>query len=235
MNYKHKTYEVIGALLARQSTLSIELARNPSIWNPHISPVILRSMTDALITVSWLMKDNYEEKAEGFIKYGLGKEKVLIEHYKAEKTEDDDFKEQYEQMIQYREDWLNGQRYDFLTEVDTSSSWAGVGTRKMAFESNCESLYKFAYEPYSSASHNTWQHISKFNLKHCSNPLHKKHKIPIVPDISSDINYLFNSAKYLSKTFEAVDNKFDLEVETPDPYQLIYDYLYRPIDENKDK
>lgn len=224
-NYSNEIYEVIGALLSRQSTLSIELANNPNIWNPHIAPIILRSMTDALITISWLMKDNYAEKAENFIKYGLGREKLFIEHYKSEIVDNDDFKEQYEELIKIKEFWLNEQRYDFLTEVDISSSWAGTSTRKMAQEANCENLYKFAYEPYCSTAHNTWQHISIFNLKKCRNPLHKNHKVPVIHKLSPDISFLLNSAKYLSRSNDVIDKVFELSIDAVDPYEFVFNYL----------
>lgn len=225
--YNHEIFEVIGGLMARQGTLAIEFAKNPSIWNIHIAPIILRSMTDALITISWMMINNFEEKAQTYIKYGLGREKLLIEHYKdiMSKELDEELKEQYEDIVEFRKAWLEAQRYDFLTDVDISSSWSGVGTRTMAQESDCENLYKFAYEPYSSTAHNTWQHINMYNLKTCKNPLHKHHKIPSIPELTTDINFLINASKYLTRSFEAIDNCFTLEIDSKCPYDFIMDYL----------
>ena len=48
--YEKHTHEAIGGLLSRQATLSIELAKAPSMWNGHIAPLILRCMTDVYIT-----------------------------------------------------------------------------------------------------------------------------------------------------------------------------------------
>lgn len=53
--YDSETYEVIGGLLARQATLATQFAMAPQIWNGHIAPLILRSMTDAHITLAWIL------------------------------------------------------------------------------------------------------------------------------------------------------------------------------------
>ena len=49
---KLDAYSVIGGLLARQVTLSIELARSPNTWNGHSAPLFLRAMTDLHIALS---------------------------------------------------------------------------------------------------------------------------------------------------------------------------------------
>jgi hypothetical protein len=184
-------YEVIGGLLARQATLSIQLADNPMIWNPHIAPIILRSMTDAHITIAWILADNFEERAREYILYGLGQEKKLVEHYKIELENDPDL-QKIQSQIEIREKWIESQRYPFLTEVNLGS-WSGTNTRNMSIEADCESLYKFAYEPFSAVAHNMWQHISKFNLKRCTNPLHKYHQVPTISDVPLSEEYVYST------------------------------------------
>ena len=197
--YNSETYEAIGGLLSRQVTLSINLARSPKIWNGHIAPLILRSMTDAHITLAWILLDP-DERAENYILYGLGQEKLYIEHLKREASDD----KRFQRMIQLRESWLNSQRADFLTEVNVGN-WAGLDTRKMAAEANCSGLYKFAYTPFSGVSHNMWHHISKYNLIPCKNPLHKYHKVADILEVGSDPDYVYRSAKYVDRSFEAFD------------------------------
>ena len=55
--FEKNIHEAIGGLLARQATLAIELARSPMIWNGNVAPLILRCMTDAYITFSWILED----------------------------------------------------------------------------------------------------------------------------------------------------------------------------------
>ncbi len=210
--YESETYEAIGGLMARQATLSIQLALSPSIWNGHIAPLILRCMTDAHITLAWILNDP-APRAKQYILYGLGQEKLQIEHLKADTDQDD---ERIRQMVEMKEEWLNSQRRDFMTEVNVGN-WSGLNTRQMAQESDCEGLYKFAYTPFSGVAHNMWQHVSLYNLKPCSNPLHKYHKVPSILDVPADPDFVYRSAKYLDRTYEAIDEKYSLKIETKMP------------------
>lgn len=53
-----EAYSVIGALLSRQVTLAIQLARSPASWNGHSAPLYLRAQTDLHITLSWIIGVN---------------------------------------------------------------------------------------------------------------------------------------------------------------------------------
>jgi len=78
--FKSQQATVIGALIARQCYLSVKLCRNPDIWEWNIGPLILRSMTDCYITLAWILKDP-DLRSKQYIGYGLGQEKLNIEHY----------------------------------------------------------------------------------------------------------------------------------------------------------
>ena len=80
-------HEVVGSLLARQVTLATQLAKAPSIWNGHVAPLILRTMTDVYINLAWIFIDPID-RARKFILYGLGQEKLEIEHRKAQMEAD---------------------------------------------------------------------------------------------------------------------------------------------------
>jgi hypothetical protein len=229
--YNTETYEAIGGLLSRQVTLSINLASSPQIWNGHIAPLILRTMTDAHITLAWILLDP-DERAKKYILYGLGQEKLYIENLKSEAHDEDDL---IKRMIEVRESWLNSQRADFLTEVNVGS-WAGLNTREMASEADCQGLYKFAYTPFSGVAHNMWQHISKYNLVPCRNPLHKYHQVPDILEPPTDLDYVYRSAKYVDRSFEAFDKKYNLDITTPLPHDWFveeYKKLYKkPVEDN---
>lgn len=227
--YDKEIYEVIGGLLARQATLSMLLASSPYIWNGHIAPIILRVMTDAHITLAWILK-NPSDRVKRYIFYGLGQEKLFIEHLKESLAENDD--EDIKKMIEYKEEWLESQRREFLTEVNVGS-WSGLGTREMAIEADCESLYKYAYAPFSGATHNMWQHISRFNLKFCKNPLHKYHKIPSVDRAPLDPDYLYRSAKYVDKSFALIDQTFGLTIDAPMPHDWFIEEFDKLLEQKK--
>lgn len=214
----HEMHEVIGALLARQVTLATQLAQAPSIWNGHIAPLILRTMTDAYINLAWIFIEPLD-RARKFILHGLGQEKLEIEHGKAQlEANGKDVKSDF--LIKFKEDWLNSQRFEFLTEVNIGS-WSGIDTRKMAEEAGCIDLYRYAYTPFSTATHNMWHHVSRYNLGICPNPLHRFHKIPIDPSVDIDPDYLYRAAKYVAKTFHLFDEKTGIEYSGPSAFELL--------------
>ena len=116
---KRHVHEVVGGLLARQATLAAELASNPSIWNAHSAPLFLRSMVENCITIAWILKSP-DERAKQFIAYGLGQENLLLEQAKASLRETGSDPDT-DPNIGSWEQWLNGQRYTFLTEVNVGS------------------------------------------------------------------------------------------------------------------
>ncbi len=212
-------YEVIGALLARQVTLTTQLVNAPTIWNGHIAPLILRTMTDTYITLAWIFCDPLD-RAQKFILHGLGQEKLQIEHRKAD-LESRGINAEEDLLVQAKEAWLNSQRYSFLTEVNIGS-WSGIDTRKMAQEAGCIELYNYAYAPFSAATHSMWHHISRYNLVTCSNPLHGYHHTPVdTPVDAVDPDYFYRAAKYVEKSFNLFDEKTGIQVNVPSSFQAL--------------
>ncbi len=213
-----ESYEVVGALLARQVTLASHFARVPDLWNPHIAPMFFRVMVDVYINLTWIL-DDVHERARKFILFGLGQLKLTLEHRRAEllsdrQNPDDD------QLIQAMESWINAQRYEFLVEVDVGH-WADINTRTMAEQADCLDIYRYAYTPFSAAVHSMWSHIGIWNLKECENPLHKFHKVPDDSDLPPDVDFLIKAAKYVSKSFRKFDSSLGIESTVPDGYELL--------------
>lgn len=201
---EHEIYEVLGALMARQVVLTLELASNPPIWNEHVAPLLLRSMVDCHINFAWIFNDPLE-RSRLFIEYGLGQEKLQLEHLKAKIVAEGGDSENSE-SLKLRESWIEWQKYTYLTEV-TIGNWSGIDARKMAEEAACLDIYNSFYQAYSSATHNTWNHIGKFNIKVCKNPLHKYHFIPQIDFLEPNIRFALDAASILQKTFELFDRK----------------------------
>jgi len=224
---KNEIHEVVGALLARQVTLSRQMAENPEMWNGHVAPLILRAMADAYISLSWILKDPLE-RSRKFVIHGLGQAKLQIEHRKAQ-IEGRESTTEEKMLIDASEAWINSQRFTFLTEVNIGS-WSGISTRQMAEEADCIDFYNYVYTPFSACTHSMWHHISRYNLRQCINPLHQYHQVPEDPEFSMDPYNLFLSAKYLQKTFSAFDAKFGIKVDVPSAY----DYLCEGLDSLSD-
>lgn len=221
---KPELHEVVGALLARQVTLATQLACSPGIWNAHSSPILLRSMTDAYITLAWILKDPVE-RSRKFVLYGLGQQKLILEHRKVALTADGKDPAQ-DLVVKATEDWLNTQRFDFLMEVNVGS-WSEVPVREMAEEADCLDLYRYAYTPFSAATHSMWHHISRLNLQVCENPLHRYHKVPVDPDLSPEPDYLYRAAKYVEKSFKLFDQKFSVQSGLPSAFEKLADEFAR--------
>ena len=219
---QYEMHEAVGALLARQVMLAIQLANAPMIWNVHLAPLILRSMTDTHISLGWILCDPVD-RAQKFIQYGLGQEKLEIEHLKARAVEAGR-KPEDDPLIAAKYEWLNEQRYEFLTEVNVGS-WSGIDTRRMAEEAGLLDTYRYDYQPLSGATHSQWHHIGRYNLLTCPNPLHKFHKIPVVPELASDITYLQQAAQYVQDTFALFDNKFGIKIETPPASEAVINFV----------
>jgi hypothetical protein len=213
-----ETHEVIGALLARQVTLAIQIARNPMIWNGHAAPVLLRAMADVYISLAWIF-ENPGERSRRFILYGLGQLKLHLERRKALQSNDppDPREEEY---IKHEERWMEAQRISILTDVDFGS-WSDLSTRRMADEAGCLDFYEHVYVPFSGAAHSMWQHVGRYNTKTCLNPLHRTHRAPCIPATGIDPDYLHLAAKYMRKTFALFDEKTGAKVAVPSAYELL--------------
>lgn len=199
-------HEVVGALAARQAQLTFELACSPGMWNPHVAPLFLRAMCDVYITTAWILEADPRKRAREFILHGLGQIKLELEHRKANPTPT----ENELQFIDALEEFAQRQRHLFLTEVNVGS-WSGKSTRAMAEESGCLDFYNYVYTPFSACVHSTWQHVSRFNLEPCGNPLHRLHNIPVVQHFLHPAPQdLWLAAKYLDKLFHLLDAKLTL-------------------------
>ena len=232
--YANHIHECIGGLLARQATLSIELANAPAIWNGHIAPLILRCMTDAYITLAWILGDP-QERSVKYIDHGLGQEKLFIEYLEEElrNNPDQEDAESTREMIRVRKGWLNSQLAEWATEVNVGS-WSGISTRDMAKEIGRESIYRFSYVPFSGPAHNMWQHVGIYNMRPCTNPLHKRHLVPKLQSSAWHPDFMYRSAKYLSITYELVDDKMGTKSDVPLPIDYFVEHEMFAAAENED-
>ncbi|MBR9917497.1 hypothetical protein GYB29_07415 [bacterium] len=229
---ENEKYEVIGGLMARQATLAIQFATVHPIWNGHMAPIVLRSMVDLYITLSWIFMDPLK-RSQHFIAHGLGQEKLILEHRKAQ-MEEDGIDTKNDEMIKAQESWINQQRFTFLTEVDLGN-WSKLGVYEMAVESGCKDLYNYAYTPFSTASHSMWNHIAKYNLDECINPLHRFHRIPAIHPDPPHVHYFEVAAKYLDKVFKLFDDKTGIKVNAKSAYTTLISDLDKFSEENKEE
>ena len=194
-------HEVVGGLLARQATLATEFASNPSIWNAHSAPLFLRPMVENCIAIAWILKSP-DERSKQFMAYGLGQENLLLEQVKADirdtgaNPEDDSEIERWEQ-------WINGQRYTFLTEVNVGN-W-GPNLRDKAKEVGLIELHRNDYAQWSGGTHSMWHHVVRYNVRSCTNPLHGYHQVPTISQLAPEPNLLLRAAEYVDVAIRCFD------------------------------
>lgn len=208
---RREIHEVIGALLAKQCALAIGISDNAPAWTPDLAGVLLRAMADVHITLAWILLKP-DERTRQFLLHGLGQEKLLLEHLKARGIEDE--------ATRSMERWIDSQRYTFLTEVNVGS-WADISIRDMADEAGLGDFYRLRYSPLSAEAHSMWNHIAKFNLRVCSNPLHRYHRVPEVKAFSPNYRVFDSAAEMLAMTFKRVDEGLNLTIELESAFDLI--------------
>lgn len=217
-------YEVIGALMARQVTLATQLVLSPQIWDQHVAPLILRSMADNYITLAWIFCEPVD-RSRKFLFYGLGQEKLQLEHLKARLSAHSIDAEEYPE-VKYREEWINNQQWTFLTEVNLGS-WSGIDTRTMAEQADCLDFYNYSFQPFTSAVHNMWNHVAKWNLVYCPNPLHRYHGMPAVRHLGASIDFVLEAASYADKAFVLFDEKTSNTTKPRSAYEQLRQGLNR--------
>jgi hypothetical protein len=217
-------HEAIGGLLARQATLSIEMAKSPSMWNGHIAPLVLRCMVDAHINLAWILNDP-KARTEKYIRYGLGQEKLYIEYLEEGLGDDSEEDKAIREMVKVRKSWLNSQLAEWATEVNVGS-WSDMNTREMAKDIGRESLYRFSYVPFSGPTHNMWQHVGIYNMKPCANPMHKNHVVPSIREVPLDPDFMYRSSKYVSLTYELFDSKMNVKSDVTLPIDFFLEHRF---------
>jgi len=217
-------YEVIGGLLARQTTLAVDLALAPTIWNPSSSPLFHRAMADIYITLCWILQDP-QIRAMNFIEDGIGDIKLEVEHRKKRIEKTGEKAPQEQKMIELYEGWIGSQRHAAMVEVNLAN-WSGITTRKMAEEADCLDFYNYVYQPFSAAVHPSWSHIHMQNLQHCSHPAHRNHSVPTVRDFGIEPHFLYLGAKYLQKAFAKFDEATGIEIESVSAFDQLYEDIY---------
>jgi len=173
--------EILGGLIARQARLATVITTDPNSWAVDIGRILLRCMVDTHITLVWLAFKGTEEDVQQFFQYGLGQEKLLLEHLSSRLDERDPKLASLREEVEGMRTWINSQIITDFLPVNVGS-WTKKSTREMAEETNCLDMYNLGYSPFSSTVHGMWNTISRVNLTYCTNPLHRFHGVPSLED-----------------------------------------------------
>lgn len=232
------SYNVIQGLLARQASITIDLIKVSVIWNENILPSVLRSMIDLYISMAWIFEKDSNQRAEKYIEYGLGQEKMLRE-YRARELEAKGDDVDNDPVIKSSDIIINCTLKDELLNINLGN-WSNLSVRKMAEEAGCLDFYNLTYIPFSISAHNSWTHLFRFNLKLCNNPLHGTHYVGKINEDTPDfIHYLNLITKYMKKTLALFDENIKIDLsEIKDAYEVLwndFDNLVSKLDKKGSK
>jgi|JI10StandDraft_1071094.scaffolds.fasta_scaffold55819_2 hypothetical protein len=219
-----ETFNVLTALLARQTTLMTEMASSPAILNGHSAPLFLRAMAEVHITFAWILLDPHV-RAKQYIEHGLGQAVLIIERKKSQlESANKENKPKLEMVIEAEEAWVNIQKANFLVDVNVGA-WSGENTRDMAIEAGLKEFYDEVYTVFSQCVHSTWHHVGKYNSLPSDSSLSRMIWEAFIADNSMKIMNLHLAAKYLDRTFDAFDEKVLKRPPSSEIRTWIYDEI----------
>ncbi len=173
------------------------------------------AMADVHVVSAGSLRDPLK-RSRRFIYFGLGQEKLHLEHLESQGIDNETTRSQRA--------WIDAQRYTFVTDVNVGA-WSETSVRKMAKEADLLDFYRFRYHPLSAAAHSMWNHVATFNLRPCTNPLHRYHHVPEIPDLPPDIGLWDMTAGLLRETFALFDAAFAISVALTSSVELLDEAL----------
>jgi len=208
-------HEVLDGLLLRQVNLATSLAGTPTMWSNDIGSIILRCMSETHIMLEWLNQEGDRSDYQDFIEYGLGQEKLLLEHSKNVASDfPDEEVGDLEQGLDDLEQKIETQRAMYLLPVDVGH-WADKNTRELAQEAGCKDVYDMRFQQHSAAVHSQWNAIDKANLVTCHNPLHQYHKIPEFRPVYKNPYAVVEAGNLMNRSFSSWIEAREIDTEDP--------------------
>lgn len=207
--------EVRFGLASRLLRLANRVFTTPDLWDPELTPHLLRPIVDGRILLSWLMKRDDPALYLRFRGYGLGRRKLfklhVEDHIEAAGTE-----EEHAAYLAALEREVNHEILEEFREIDLGGNFAGVDLRKMALEANLKSLYDLNYQPLSSEAHGDWTALTRDDLQYCTNPLHGYHRrgrFETHPS-SLSLEFLPFTLGIVSEAIIELFRRYDIDVES---------------------
>ncbi len=203
--------EIKLGLFNRVINLSKRLLRNFEYWNDEVGKMIIRSIIDSYILLIWFQSKATEEDLRNYREYGLGKKKLLIEHFKSKVGKDEltpFYKELEEELNKEIETIVN----PIFLDVNIGD-WKDKSTRDIAIEIGEKEIFDYLYNPFSDIVHGGYSSLEQYHLRHCYNPLHKGHKIPKENGEKLDFMIPLVCLQVLIKTLKFGKDKLDLNIK----------------------
>ncbi len=193
---EHPIPRVLGALIARQTTLALHVVSDPFFWNADIGPLILRPMLENWLKIEWCLKAPLA-RCLGIAKADLSGAKSRVQRLAA--------------TTRYPGAQQGGTAILELLDQEESLFLAEgkpvmIDSRQMAKNVGGEALiaYRRHHVLMSSCVHSAWNHIARYNLKVNPNPLHRHNFVPMLKEPDIDAGFALTAAEYCDKAFRSI-------------------------------
>ena len=171
--YSPERGEIVLGLFARLTRFYVLMTEDPNLWAKDVAGILLRCLTDTAITFGYLVKCGNEEDFVRFKEYGEGQEKLLLLHLQDSYPNEKSLDGRDVESIGKELGWFSPE----LMDIELGH-WNKKDTRKLAQAAGMEKYYRLVYTPTSSDLHGSWMSLKHSNLCHCSEPLHRFHRLP---------------------------------------------------------
>lgn len=205
--YNPDRYEVLTGITARALRVLTAAVHSPTAWTVEHSAPLLRSMVEALVTLSWLAHRDDRPLYSRFKDFGRGHLKLWKLHLEEYADSLDEVPEDVAAQLDDLHALVNEELSEEFQDIDIGGSFAGVDMRKMAYEVGLEQDYRLVLAPASADFHGEWGHLARYALTWCRNAAHRFHRIArqdVEPDLSpSTIQVALDFAERVVDTYVA--------------------------------
>lgn len=192
---------VFGIVMYSMQILTDSFNRN--IGTYLIGRIVLRSLVENYITLSYLAKKDKPELWKKFKEYGAGQAKLI-----SLKTEKYESVPQFFNLKDINE-IMEEERRKELVDIDLGN-WASINLRKMSEESGTKGIYDKYYDLTSAYLHGNWAAIRDSIFVTDFNPLHRLMRVPIpkrnFEDVIPDMVKIMNLQLSLLSKIYGIDD-----------------------------
>lgn len=133
-------YEVLTGITARCLRTLVAAIESPASWTAEHSAPLVRSMAEALITISWLLRRDDAALYARFKDYGRGRLKLLKLHLEEHADGLDQVPADLAEQLSRLDALVNEDLSEEFQDINLSGTFSGVDIRKMAYEVGLHSV-----------------------------------------------------------------------------------------------
>jgi Family of unknown function (DUF5677) len=216
--------EVLAGLLAREARLVCAMASDTFLWTPDIGEIVLRSQVEAHVNLTWLIRCGKAKDFASFVEYGLGQEKLAVEHLYARVQEKGTGVPGGEEHVRERLRVVNNEIFSAFLPVNVGD-WINKSVRERAQEAGLDDDYNLLYLPASSVAHSAWNSLTQQNLRRCANPLHRFHRMPVIRDFPAIPELFMRAVELMDESLEVWAGDLGVQRKTPTAADRLSDVL----------